>query len=196
MIALELPWPPSINNYYGRTRSGMVYIKKRGREFRAEVQTLVRKYGIGRPLQGELMAWIKLYPPRVNFDMDNLMKALWDAMEHGGVYDNDKQIGLLILENTNIKGDFVEVYIGPRREAFSSLGIGACQLCGRVLGNDTGHERGGGVDVARQDGMRRPQATPKPRSASHYAIGRDVVVRAADKSGALVSHETITRCSV
>ena len=33
-LHLVLPYPPSINSYYGRTRTGQVYIKEKGRDYR------------------------------------------------------------------------------------------------------------------------------------------------------------------
>lgn len=117
------------------------------------VHWLLLKQGVKQPMQGELMAWIKLYPPRKNFDMDNLMKALWDAMEHGGVYDNDNQIKFLVLEDTKVKGDFLEVYIGPRQKTIDSVGISPCLFCGRVLGHDTGTADSGSLDAAHKNGV-------------------------------------------
>lgn len=113
MLSLELPWPPSVNHYYRRTKKG-VFISKPGRIFRANVKAACMEQGIRKPLLGQLQMAINLFPPtrRVQ-DIDNLLKALWDAMEHAGVYENDKQIRKLIMEDTGKLGGFVEIYLAP-----------------------------------------------------------------------------------
>ena len=49
------------------------------------------------PLDGELCIAIALYPPdRRRRDCDNTLKALFDAIGHGGGYHDDSQIVWLI----------------------------------------------------------------------------------------------------
>jgi len=111
LLRLRLPWPPSVNNYYRRTTRG-VFISKNGRVFRANVRIACLEQGGCKHLTGQLQMEINLYPPtrRVQ-DIDNLLKALWDAMEHAGVYENDKQIRRLVLEDAGELGGYVEVSI-------------------------------------------------------------------------------------
>ncbi len=89
----EMPWPPSVNHYYGRRKSGGAYIKPRGEQYRLEVLALSRK---GRwPKFGKARLEVSLicYPPdRRERDLDNIEKALFDALQHAGVYERDSQI--------------------------------------------------------------------------------------------------------
>ena len=114
MIALELPWPPTINHYYRNTKAG-IFLGKSGRLYRAEVLQVVKyEAKITKPLESELEMAVKLFPPnRRSFDLDNRLKALLDAMEHAGVYCNDRQIRKLYIEDTGQLGGFAEVYINP-----------------------------------------------------------------------------------
>ena len=110
---LVLPWPPSSNTYYRSVMMGKacrVILSKRGREFRQEVIELVearvaddeelRAY---LPLVERLGVGIMLDPPtRRAFDVDNRAKAILDALEHAGVYEDDGQIDSLTLTRGEI----------------------------------------------------------------------------------------------
>lgn len=89
MKTLELPWPPSINHYY-RNFNGRTIISKEGREYRDIVMATVRG---SKKMLGRLSMKMDLYPPDLRRrDIDNVQKALWDALQHGGVYQDDSQI--------------------------------------------------------------------------------------------------------
>jgi crossover junction endodeoxyribonuclease RusA len=88
---LELPFPPSVNHYY--RRAGVrTLISREGRRYRREV--IARLAAVRpEPMRGRLKLSIVICPPdRRAFDLDNRLKALLDAMEHAGVYENDGQI--------------------------------------------------------------------------------------------------------
>ena len=91
MIEFELPFPPSINRYY-RHVGPRVLISREGRAFREHVCAVLAAAGI-KPLEGPLKIHIEIYPPDLRRrDIDNVLKALLDALEHGGAYENDNQI--------------------------------------------------------------------------------------------------------
>lgn len=94
-IVLDLPWPPSVNHYYMRTKFGMI-IGAKGKEFRKEVAYLCRRqlldadrFAAGKRLYVSVAA----FPPdrRVR-DLDNCGKSLCDSLTKAGVYDDDSQI--------------------------------------------------------------------------------------------------------
>jgi crossover junction endodeoxyribonuclease RusA len=114
MQSLTLPLPPSLNRYY-RSVGRMVLISKEGREFKEMVRHLVIEqqvmpFGVGARL------WMHVLVERADLrraDLDNTLKALQDSMEGEamkrgakeikaalwpGVYDNDGQIDLLVVE--------------------------------------------------------------------------------------------------
>lgn len=100
-IALDLPWPPSMNSYWrsivlkGQVR---VLISREGREYRDAVLEAV-PMASRRGLRGRLTVTVLARPPdRRRRDLDNLLKPLLDALLHAGVYEDDGQIDYLVVE--------------------------------------------------------------------------------------------------
>ena len=97
MVEVELPYPPSVNHYWRHVGS-RVHISAKGRAFRRKVRLTLRALDV-RPLDGALKVTVDLHPPdRRRRDVDNAMKALLDALEHGGAYHDDGQIDRLEVE--------------------------------------------------------------------------------------------------
>ena len=88
---LTLPWPPSINHYWRHTRNGH-YISAEGKAYRDRVRTAVALAG-AQTLAGRVAVTIAAYPPdRRKRDLDNVLKALLDALTHAGLWTDDEQI--------------------------------------------------------------------------------------------------------
>lgn len=97
MIQLELPFPPSVNHYYRRV-GPRTLISREGRRFRERVCASLAAAGVRR-MGGPLRVEIEVYPPdHRRRDIDNVQKALLDALQHGGLYDDDSQIVKLDIE--------------------------------------------------------------------------------------------------
>lgn len=97
MIEIELPFPPSVNHYYRRV-GPRTLISREGRRFRERVCATLATLGVGR-LRGPLHMEVEVYPPdRRRRDIDNVQKALLDALQHGGLYADDSQIKKLNIE--------------------------------------------------------------------------------------------------
>lgn len=114
MIVLELPYPPSINRYY-RTIGFRVLISREGRAYRKAVCAILRRAGAG-PLDGTLAVGLDVYPPDARRrDVDNVQKALLDALQHGGVYRDDSCVKklLTIMRETTVPGGKVIVVVLP-----------------------------------------------------------------------------------
>lgn len=97
MIDLELPYPPSVNHYWRRV-GARTLISRRGRAFRQAVCSILAAHGV-RPLDGPVELVVDVFPPdRRRRDLDNLQKALLDALAHGGAYHDDSQIARLTIQ--------------------------------------------------------------------------------------------------
>lgn len=91
LVEIELPWPPSVNRYY-RHVGYKTLIAKEGRDYRATV--VARLAGVfPEPLKEKLKVTIECYPPdNRRRDLDNILKALFDSLQHAGVMLDDHQI--------------------------------------------------------------------------------------------------------
>jgi crossover junction endodeoxyribonuclease RusA len=112
-IQLELPYPPSVNHYWGQAGNHR-FIGKKGKEFRAQVMDAVNEAGFSA-LEGRLAVHIALFPPdKRKRDVDNVLKSLLDACEHAGCYENDSQIDELhITRRDVVKGGACTIIIIP-----------------------------------------------------------------------------------
>jgi len=97
-MKITLPYPPSVNNYWKSRWTGKFiqhYITPQGRAFR---QSVIRSLTDWDMLLGPLALRVEVHPPdRRARDLDNVLKALLDSLEHAGVYENDSQIEELYL---------------------------------------------------------------------------------------------------
>lgn len=101
MLEFELPYPPSVNHYWRRV-GARTLISRGGRAFRQAVCATLAA-GKVKPLSGPLELFITVYPPdRRRRDVDNTMKSLLDAMQHGGAYHDDSQIIRLSIERGSV----------------------------------------------------------------------------------------------
>lgn len=98
MLQFNLPYPPTVNNYYKKWNNQIV-ISPAGRAYRKLInQTLwlcIAREGKwdGEAMQGDLMVEIIIYPPdKRKRDIDNIKKALFDALQHAGLFKDDYQI--------------------------------------------------------------------------------------------------------
>ena len=110
MISLTLPFPPSGNTYYRNFRGRMV-LSAAGRKYRERVAEIVAEQG--KKQFGRLAMFATLYPPtKRTYDADNRIKALQDALQFAGVFDDDEQIdALAIFKDEVIKGGMCKVVI-------------------------------------------------------------------------------------
>ena len=111
-INLILPYPPTVNHYWLPNRNHSKRIGEKGLKFRAAVIHECRLLGINTIL-GRIMVVVRAYPPdKRKRDLDNIFKALLDAITHAGMIEDDGLIDVLkITRGEPTKGGQVLVTI-------------------------------------------------------------------------------------
>lgn len=111
MIALELPWPPSVNHYWVHTRRG-VFIAAKGIGYRMATKVALREAKFFKPYTGPLAISLKLFPPdRRKRDIDNGLKCILDSLVTAGLMLDDSQVKRLEIEMMDEMANAVEVYV-------------------------------------------------------------------------------------
>jgi crossover junction endodeoxyribonuclease RusA len=134
-IELFLPFPPSINNYYVKTRNG-VFISKAGRAYRSGSLEIISEVCgpiiDDLPLDYPLAVTLVLYPPdKRTRDLDNYKKGLYDAITHSGLWRDDS----LIDQEFVYRGVCIPKSSGENRSGFVWVCI---QPAGPVIPNHSG----------------------------------------------------------
>jgi len=101
-LSYQLPWPPTVNHIYARTKRGGVMLNPKAKAYREEVIGLVGKGHTA--FAGGIAVRIEVYmPDRRKRDLDNLGKAVLDSLTHAGVWNDDSQIGCLLFIKRGIE---------------------------------------------------------------------------------------------
>ena len=95
VVTLTLPYPPSLNHAW-RHVGTRTLLSAAGRAYRRTIATAVLAkwpHAVPRPLVGRLAVQTTIHAPDHRArDLDNVFKAVGDALQHAGVYMNDSQI--------------------------------------------------------------------------------------------------------
>lgn len=112
---IDLPWPPSVNTYW-RHVGHKTLLSKQGREYRSEIGAILLLARLGSFGTSPLDVSIEAFPPDLRRrDLDNLPKALFDSLQHAGLYDDDSQIQRFSIERRGVvKGGKLTVTIRER----------------------------------------------------------------------------------
>lgn len=103
---IALPFPPSVNNYYGHTCIGAkhkavakIYIKERGRQYREEVIKIIKEKDLQLMANIPLSVAITVTPPdnRIH-DIDNILKCLFDSLSHAKFWEDDRFVRKLTMD--------------------------------------------------------------------------------------------------
>ena len=113
-IVLSLPFPPSANTIYRRSKWS-TYLSQKGRDYKAKVAELISDYrpAINNPLHGRLSVFMAVSSPTKRaYDVDNRQKLVIDSLQDAGVFDNDEQIDYLaIMRHPPSKGGYCTIVI-------------------------------------------------------------------------------------
>ncbi|HGV9229870.1 TPA: RusA family crossover junction endodeoxyribonuclease [Providencia rettgeri] len=93
-LSLVLPFPPSVNACW-RTARGTMIISEKGRAFRANAIAAVYDQLRKRPraITEDVSVIVNMYPPtKKRRDIDNYLKAPFDALTHAGIWKDDDQV--------------------------------------------------------------------------------------------------------
>lgn len=90
-----MPWPPTVNTYWRRV-GPKTLISAAGRRYRRTIKQLALAERWPRLGAARVAVHITAIPPdKRRRDLDNILKATLDALDHAGVYDDDSQIDML-----------------------------------------------------------------------------------------------------
>lgn len=92
MITLSLPFPPSVNRLWRASKGGGVYKSKAYSDWRkAAVWTIVSQARGLQPIRGAYKLTLKLVRPDRRYrDLDNMLKAVSDALTDSGIIVDDR----------------------------------------------------------------------------------------------------------
>jgi len=121
MISITLPYPPSVNTYWRHVlikRTVRVLISAQGRAYRKAVADAVMLARAAGKMQRHqetcrLSVRIEAQPPdrRVR-DLDNLPKAVLDALTHAGIWVDDSQVDeLSVIRLQPVHGGCIRVVV-------------------------------------------------------------------------------------
>ncbi|MCL6744413.1 RusA family crossover junction endodeoxyribonuclease [Kosakonia sp. R1.Fl] len=118
-MKLKLPFPPSVNTYWRAPNKGPLkgrhLISAAGRKYQSDACAAIIEQlrRLPKPSSEPASVEVILYPPDVRRrDIDNYNKALFDALTHAGVWEDDSQVKRLLVEwGPVVKGGMVEITI-------------------------------------------------------------------------------------
>jgi len=115
VISYTLPYPPSVNHYWRSNAKGRVFIAAEGKKYREAVGYAILEAGRRELGTGAVEIAVRVWPPdNRKRDLDNVLKALLDALEASRVYADDSQIDRLVVERRPVlKGGQVTVHLWP-----------------------------------------------------------------------------------
>ncbi|MDR1519047.1 MAG: RusA family crossover junction endodeoxyribonuclease [Planctomycetota bacterium] len=144
LVEIRLPWPPSVNHYYGRARAGGVFLKPAGRKYRQAVALLLAARGWPR-ISGPVEVRLRLAPPdNRRRDIDNVRKAVYDAIS-----DRPGHRGI-IADDADIRRDWADFI--KSRDGTITVAVA------KIFGEDHDQEEKPGARPGRADGHRKKAA--------------------------------------
>lgn len=104
--------PRTLYHWLLRQCHGYMYMPKEAIRWREHCMNEIRRQAGKISMTGRLQCRLDLYPPTLNADFDNYNKPLFDALEHSGLFENDRQIrACLIVMRNIVPGGMVKIQL-------------------------------------------------------------------------------------
>ena len=112
IVTFNMPYPPSVNHYYVRTKKGMA-IGKRGKLYRRYVILKLSHLKESFTKDQRLSIVINVYPPdKRKRDLDNLTKCSLDSLQHAKVFVDDGQLdSITVIRREPVEHGKLSVWI-------------------------------------------------------------------------------------
>ena len=94
LLTIALPFPPSLNRYWRHLANGRTLISEQGTAYRKHVErvALLHRLAGSFPDQRVIVTLILVMPDNRRRDIDNIPKALCDALTKAKVWGDDEQM--------------------------------------------------------------------------------------------------------
>lgn len=110
MRHFRLPWPPTVNGYWGTRRGGGKFRTRKAKAFYRSALQVIGDVDVHR--DGVAVIAVFHPPDSRTRDVDNYWKGLLDAMTAAGVWLDDSQVKLQVgWMADKVKGGAVDVYV-------------------------------------------------------------------------------------
>lgn len=101
-MILTIPYPPSVNTYWG-FQGNRRFLTKKAKDFKDMVRCEFLLSHEKSFEKNRLKIEIKLFPPDKRIrDIDNSIKSCLDALCQAGVFEDDSQVDVLIVNRGEI----------------------------------------------------------------------------------------------
>lgn len=101
--------PPSVNNYWERTKTGGMKLTDRARQFHAVMRVLIPALRLTSRLKLEI---IFHFPDEQKRDIDNHLKGTLDSLQKCGFCEDDEQFDTVIAHRGSvIKGGLIRLKV-------------------------------------------------------------------------------------
>ncbi|EKY1907506.1 RusA family crossover junction endodeoxyribonuclease [Cronobacter sakazakii] len=127
-MKLTLPFPPSVNTYWRAPNKGPLagrhLISAKGRAYQSDACAAIIEQLRKLPKPSSALAAVEiiLFPPDARRrDIDNYNKALFDALTHAGIWEDDSQVCRMLVEwGPVVKKGKVEITISKYEPAVAA----------------------------------------------------------------------------
>lgn len=132
-LEFTIPYPPSVNKYWKPRQptsysSKRFYVNPKVIKFKHEVALIKIIHKIQKIPKEKLLLELQIYPPdKRKRDTDNLGKAICDALQDAGIFDDDFQVEILLMQRNevlkpgkvDVKISLAKDFLGLRRNEYA-----------------------------------------------------------------------------